>query len=334
MKKFLYYPGFEIEDDEWLKFALLYMENVNTIVPEYASIKERSDTKIIKKYTDLLDVYHPKYDEGKQSSIEVMEIIDRFFTSKIYTSEKKMLDTWELKELQTVELYRGKYSHDFEDYCLEKSIATKTHNGILISKELSLAYMSIFAHSIGDRNGMSIITDVKDQQRLTLLNDHTQSYNSELVKLNTLKSILNINIPAHLKDVPLSDIISLRNKEDFQAKLKAFNKALNDFTSSTDQNLSEDNYKDFLDCLYDETNNLKSMVKAHLPEIISFNLYIGLTISNSASKSELLQNIVGASPLLFNSMRDVYKVYRNEIPNNLAPRYLTDLSNLGRIAIT
>lgn len=333
MKDFLYYPGFEIEDEEWLKFALLYMDGVNTIVPKYASFLERTDTRIIKENTNLLQVYNPSYKEGRDSSYEVIKILEDFFASKFYSSEKNIFDSWKLKELQTVELYSGKYSNEFEDYCIDKSIASKSHNGILISKELSMTYMSIFAHNIGDRNGMSIITDFRDQQNLVLLNKHTQSYNSELVELNTLKSIININIPAHIKDVPLADIINLRNKEDFQSKLKAFNKALNDFTNSTNQNLSEENYKDFLDCLHYETNNLKSIIKANMPEIISFNLMMGLTIANSQSKFEMIQSVVSASPLLISPIRDVYKVYRHELSNNLAPRYLTDLSKLGRVAI-
>ncbi len=38
MTPLVYYPGFEPADENWLKFALLYLERVTPIIPESADI--------------------------------------------------------------------------------------------------------------------------------------------------------------------------------------------------------------------------------------------------------------------------------------------------------
>lgn len=38
----LYYPGFEITNLNWLKYALLYKEDLYTIIPEYVENRTMS----------------------------------------------------------------------------------------------------------------------------------------------------------------------------------------------------------------------------------------------------------------------------------------------------
>lgn len=333
MKDFLYYPGFEIEDEDWLKFALLYMDNVKTIVPEYADVPEGLNTKFIKQNTDLLEEYNPKYIEGEKSTKEAIEILKKISSVNSHKYGFKNIDLWRDEAFHISELYSGKYTQDFEHYCIDEGIASKTGNGILIPQELSLAYMSIFAHNIGDRNNMSIITDSKDQERLSLLNDNTWKYNPDLEQLKTLKKIVNINIPAHLKDVTFHDIVKLRETEDFQNKLQSFNKALNNFTSSEQRNLSESNYRKFLDSLYSLENaseELNNTLKETFVTVISTSLILGMALVDSASGVELIQQGIGLAATSYLSVNASNRVYRNELPDNLAPRYLTDLHKLGR----
>ena len=34
MREFIYYPGFQIKDHEWLKFALIYLDTLDPIIPD------------------------------------------------------------------------------------------------------------------------------------------------------------------------------------------------------------------------------------------------------------------------------------------------------------
>lgn len=40
MKELLYYPGFEIKNETWLKFALLYLDHISPIIP-YINASEK-----------------------------------------------------------------------------------------------------------------------------------------------------------------------------------------------------------------------------------------------------------------------------------------------------
>ena len=72
MKEMIYYPGFEVEDKSWLKFALLYFDVLRpiipyTIQPEYAYLSE--PFLRVMDYTDFIRPYRPSYEEGACASI-------------------------------------------------------------------------------------------------------------------------------------------------------------------------------------------------------------------------------------------------------------------------
>lgn len=65
MKEMIYYPGFEIMDENWLKFALLYFDVLHPIMPDSLDQKEMCLSKkfqIVMDETDLIDRYSPSYE--------------------------------------------------------------------------------------------------------------------------------------------------------------------------------------------------------------------------------------------------------------------------------
>lgn len=60
MKSIIYYPGFEVQNEKWLKFALLYFEELRPIIPDMlisenrylsqTAIKIMQDTNLIRPY--------------------------------------------------------------------------------------------------------------------------------------------------------------------------------------------------------------------------------------------------------------------------------------------
>lgn len=59
MLKELYYPSFEVEDPNWLKYALLYKQNLTTIIPDGLERHTSEAYKHIRDNTDLLKKYNP-----------------------------------------------------------------------------------------------------------------------------------------------------------------------------------------------------------------------------------------------------------------------------------
>ena len=71
MKDMIFYPGFEVKDETWLKFALLYLDCIRPIIPYTIAPKEEyiSETFLrIMDETDPVHPYRPDFNEGMCAS--------------------------------------------------------------------------------------------------------------------------------------------------------------------------------------------------------------------------------------------------------------------------
>jgi hypothetical protein len=64
MKKLIYYPSFEIHDQTWLKFALLYFDQLQPIVPFDGDRYISNETRNILDSTDLIKFCRPDFETG------------------------------------------------------------------------------------------------------------------------------------------------------------------------------------------------------------------------------------------------------------------------------
>lgn len=76
MKSMIYYPGFEAKSESWLKFALLYFEELRPIIP-YMNAERSQYLSWSVIYTidntDLIVPYNPTFEDGKKVSIRACE---------------------------------------------------------------------------------------------------------------------------------------------------------------------------------------------------------------------------------------------------------------------
>ena len=136
MNKLLYYPHFEIQDENFLKFALLYVDEIRPIIPQTA-MNTLSDTmNMMINNTELINPYKPDYKDGDLASIIAIEYLE------------KSRDKKNLKNKNACKLYREKYSYRFEQYCLENNLCETCDNGIMLSEDIACTYMSILADVI------------------------------------------------------------------------------------------------------------------------------------------------------------------------------------------
>jgi len=81
MKNLLYYPGFEVRDTTWLKFALLYLDELRPIIPDNPFREEHylsDDARRVKNDTDLIHPYQPKYEEGAAASLMACDEFEKY----------------------------------------------------------------------------------------------------------------------------------------------------------------------------------------------------------------------------------------------------------------
>jgi hypothetical protein len=233
VKNLLYYPGFEIEDEAWLKFALLYLDKLSTIVPHSAEEDLEDKHKLILKNTDLLGNYHPDYDESEKATDDAIEIIDKVLNNPArYWSrfgEVKYLEVWKNPRFHDFEIYREKYSHAFLYFCETNGFATRTQKGIKVPTDLGLIYMSLLAYSIKDNKGIDVITDSERTRRLRSVADKTWKQNIVQEKLTSIRSFIELQLPTDVRSIPIDSIVELRNKPSYRKKLKAFHEIVEKF---------------------------------------------------------------------------------------------------------
>ena len=76
MKQLIYYPGFEVQNEQWLKFALLYVNQLEPIIPpagdSYLSVLFRQ----LQDETDLLRIHRPTEEEGYRATLDSIERVE------------------------------------------------------------------------------------------------------------------------------------------------------------------------------------------------------------------------------------------------------------------
>ncbi|MEK0224071.1 MULTISPECIES: hypothetical protein [Bacillus cereus group] len=333
MNEILYYPGFQINNEEWLKFALLYLKDVNTIVPPEADDYLSDTHRYLLGTTDLLNSYRPTYEEIRKSTEDAVWAISRDLENPVkmfgVLGPINIIDYWRQPQNHNFELFQSKFSYQFEEFCRDYGFASFSANGIRIPYQLGIIYMSILAHNIGDYNDMAVITDLEDARKLRSINDKMWKYNKRFEEIKVIKKLISLEIPCGLQDIPLREIVKLRNKNGFQKKLKAFQAAVNELTSIPNNNFTEQS-------IYEIKRNISFAKESLKSEIVDIGLALSTTIlgvhlvfSNNGSDLELLKEMLGLGAIA-NGIPQVYDKLHRNWDRSLATRYLTDIKNLDR----
>lgn len=256
MRELIYYPGFEVRDVDWLKFAMLYLDRIRPIIPYTIEPREKyiSDTFLrVMEETDLIRPYCPDYQEGVCASTLACEEFERFLQHPEwyagffgYPYGRHLVDKWKSRNNQNTTLFEGKYSYEFFQFCVENHIAYRCREGIKISNELAFTYMSFLADVISRHNEIEMITDVKKYSTLLLVDKHVGMNSHKM--LNATKNDVQLAIPEKLSNVPIETVINLRRNPDFNAARKEYLKQITKLIDSQESEQSFGSITDKLSC--------------------------------------------------------------------------------------
>ena len=332
LQKILYYPGFQIEDETWLKFALLYLDEINTIVPEEAEYYFSDEYKLIINETNLLDKYPPKYSEAERATNKVIEIITKIIENPIkkfgVLGEINIVDFWRQEPIQNYELYKSKFNYKFELFCEEMGFAHKSIHGIKVPSLIGTTYMGVLAHTIGSKNNMSIITDIEHQEQIVSLSDDFWNYNKDFEELKYIKKYISLQLPVNIKNISFGEIIDLRNKDDFQKKLKAFHYAIEQLNSLSNNNLASVSYNEISENIQFTSKDLGLDIFNFSTSLLVSGFGVWLGYTGGAERLELLKEGLGFIP----SAGTGWQLHKNinNNPTRLASQYLTDIQNIKK----
>lgn len=229
----LYYPGFEAQDVNWLKFALLYLDELRPIIPSIPYNKETylsNHTIRIMDETNFIRPYCPDYQEGTIASQYAIEDFDNYIRNhgifnrrfgSSYKSTDSPIDRWKFPHMHNYTLYNGKFSDDFHEYCLHENIATECKEGIKVHRHIAHLYMSLLSEQISLRTGLETITDCSTYSTL-LLERNTTIGKSVDREFQYAKNNIELHIPTNIRCIPLEQIIKLRSTRSFNQLRRAY----------------------------------------------------------------------------------------------------------------
>ena len=231
MRDMIYFPGFEVRNESWLKFALLYFDTLRPIFPDtwhpcelYLSDAFRN----VMDETDLIRPYYSAPDENHRAAVLACEEFEKFLSRpQLYRPYFReglpggRIELWSEPAFQDSTLFEGKYSPAFFAFCIEHHLATPCTEGIRISSDLAFVYMSLLANVISRQNGYEMITDAAKYSRY--LNDRELALcGAGDLAFETAKSSIELALSADLRSIPLERFVQLRKDRSFSAARQAY----------------------------------------------------------------------------------------------------------------
>lgn len=333
MNPLLYYPFFEVKDQEWLKFALLYLKDIKIIMPKEGEQRLTNEFWEIYNSTDLFSFHRPQPNEGYQSSLDTIESIEPILVRpelyskrfNIHSGTETIVGKWRNRENQSFEIYHGKYSEEFLDYCMNNNFAVNSENGMLLPMELALIYMSFLANVIGAKTERSPITDVERYDYL--INEMAKPSNTE-EKLILAKNIINVKIPKNINKIGVEEILKLRSSNGFITNLNAFHIALDSFHSRVEEGKLT---SEFLSEYEDPFMGLTAEVKSLSLDLTNYGIGTFMVLSDNLVEipNIIKTAVVGGLALYTGNKIKTKMIWQNTKNKFKVRRYLTSVKNMS-----
>lgn len=265
MKNILYYPSFEIENINWMKFALLYFDKVNLIIPSSADRTLSRSFLQVYEETDLINKYRPEYNDGYYASLDALAAIEdilraperysRVFrpiwtTRDIRWTGRNLIEKWKYAGNQKYTLYNEKYTYEWSRFCIKNGIGHETNEGIKIPEEVALIYMSMLSHIISEQKGIDALTDRPYMDRLAMA--IRQDYGANDEKIQVARAKIELHLPRNLSNINIEDIIELRNSKEFKEKLHAFHNEMEKYHKGIEEGNMNKNIIESVNGIYNE----------------------------------------------------------------------------------
>lgn len=326
MKKYLYYPNLEPPDTKWLKFAILYMENFESIVPFQRRELVSDDYRRLQNETDLVSMYSPEYDQGYRASLNAIEEADKFI---LYEYERSYLfkkinvkRDWRNRENWNYQILSEKFSHDWAEYCVDKGVGEINGDGLLLPKELAFLFMTCLAKEISHERNGSIITDNIEYDNYT---NYKRVENMTLKNRNKfLMNLMNLLVPENISEITFEALIKFRNKN--RDRITAFNRQIDLLEDSISNGISE---RDFIE----EFNDIHAELTKEIILLgigiaaIPFSAYI-LINNPVALSAEYAKEVLGAMGIGLGGTFVIKKALYDSREKRMCKKYLANIQTI------
>ncbi|MBL0544332.1 hypothetical protein JD507_03735 [Aeromonas jandaei] len=226
MKTYIYYPGMEVRDELWLKFALLYLERLAFVftVSEKSGLTALQQT--LEQETDLLAerpdaAFFAAITPQLESQLSGLLAPD-FVRHKVF-GNKELVTRW-----------RQGANHDcfcpdqaglerLHGFCLSHGFASRDQGGIRMARRFANLLSMRLAREWALANDGALITDHDYLDRLLhLLESRYHNRGGQ----DCFHLEIPLQVPTHLGEISFAELIALRGRSGFRQQLAEFHLAL------------------------------------------------------------------------------------------------------------
>ncbi|MDM5070028.1 hypothetical protein OB952_22115 [Aeromonas salmonicida] len=226
MKTYIYYPGMEVRDELWLKFALLYLERLAFVF----TISEKSGLttllSTLEQRTDLLaERPEPAFfaDITPQLESQLGGLVAPDFARHKVFGNRDLITRW-----------RQSANHDcfcptqaglerLHGFCLAHGFASQDEGGIKMARRFANLLSMRLAREWALANEGALITDHDYLDRLLhLLESRYHNRGGQ----DCFHLEIPLQVPTHLSEISFEELIALRARSGFRQQLAEFHQAL------------------------------------------------------------------------------------------------------------
>lgn len=324
MREVLYYPNFYIEDKRWLKFALLYLGEVVTIMPNNMGKIELSENQeLVLRETNLFSAHSPTSEEIEDAALNIGDTIGRITMNPLLQNRA---NGWRDLERESMEIYSGKMAYKLQEMLLEKEWAQETARGLIINNDLASEYMTLLANVISNRRDIPTISDKKSDVRYREL-DRIVRTDFRNNSLKTLRDSIEIYLPRNIDETPIERIIEFRNNPLNQRNLNEFHDAMA-VVNRVGEMTSEYDIIEAKKRLIDAKKQFKSNLRNSFAVTGASILGIYQLIDGDASSLDFLKEVLGMGVIA--GVKVAYGQVDGYTNVSKAVSYLTEVERLNK----
>lgn len=325
MASLVYFPNFEPQNDKWLKFSLLYLDEFRPIIPDVRRDNISDLYKVIRDETDLINPYSPKYIHGEYAGTRSAEEIDKILINPeryIGQFNNQNIEEWKNQEKWNYFIYEEKYSSVFKDYCLKNNLGKEIEGGISLSEEVGYIFMKNLANEISKETNSSIITDSKKFQKYDAYK--VESYQEKNEISSFAESVINLRIPTNINHIEFNKIIEFRNKN--RDLIKNFQIALENIKTKPDD-ISAFEFIGEFDQIYSKSMN-KTIAAGAGIALIPLSIYSYFESSTTFSDIAGIKEWVGIVSGMVGTGYSISEILTETENKRQCIKYFANLKNL------
>ncbi|MDU0371629.1 hypothetical protein ACFPAF_14585 [Hymenobacter endophyticus] len=326
MQRLLYYPGFEPPNLNWLKFSILYCENVQCIVPYDRQYMLSNEFRNVIDLSDLIDLHNPGHYEADRATIRAVREIERILHKPYqYSSLFHQVNT--LTRLRNRDnwnniVYRSKFTGEWIDFCLQEGVGREIDGGVLLSEELAFIFMTHLAKEVAISNDRVIATDNIKYNNYTSYSIPANRVNDR--KSSFARSVISLSMPVNIESAPLYKLLTFRSKN--RDLISAFNRQLKLYNDNISNGmLSGDFIKEFKDLKSEIYKELFVHGMASVGVALSSYIFLKNGLDYNA---EYAKEVVGALGGGFGGYFSIKKTLFEPNDRKSCGKYFANLSRL------